>query len=106
MTKHIWKRIAALGLCACLSIGAALPLMGAAHTVQAADSGVSGNHVPAGEPEPVPACFCDVKCTETTPNVDCIICTADVAGCTGKEAEPEPVCNCTDKCAAGSARRM
>ena len=106
MTKHIWKRIAALGLCACLSIGAALPLMGAAHTVQAADSGVSGNHVPAGEPEPAPTCFCDVRCTETTPNVDCIICAADVSDCTGKEAEPEPapVCNCTDKCAAGPAK--
>ena len=122
MANTIFKRIVSLGLCVLLSLAAAVPLMGAAATVQAAGSGVSGNDVPLEETvctcdekcgkttvsmdcvvcaadvsgcmgkEPEPVCFCDVKCTPTTPNMDYVVCAADVNGCTGKEPEPAPVC--------------
>ena len=128
MANTIFKRIVSLGLCVLLSLAAAVPLMGAAATVQAAGSGVSGNDVPLEETvctcdekcgkttvsmdcvvcaadvsgcmgkEPEPVCFCDVKCTPTTPNMDYVVCAADVNGCTGKEPEPAPVCFCDVKC--------
>ncbi len=94
MANTIFKRIVSLGLCVLLSLAAAVPLMGAAATVQAAGSGVSGNDIPLEET----VCTCDEKCSETTINMDCVVCAADVNGCTGKEPEPAPVCFCDVKC--------
>lgn len=93
------KRAGALLLCA---LFLCVPMLGMA--APAAEAGtmsgtVSGNETPEESPAPeAPACSCDVKCTATTPNVDCPVCAADVAGCTGKEPEPAPVCTCTVKC--------
>lgn len=77
------KQAVALLLCAALLC---VPLLGMAPAVLA-----------EGEP-PAPTCFCDVKCTATTPNVDCPVCAAHIEDCTGKEPEPAPTCSCTAKC--------
>lgn len=94
----LFKRATALLLTVCVCAGLALPLMGAALPARAADSGPT---VGASENTEAPACFCDVRCTETTLNADCIVCAAGVDGCTGKEPEP-PACICEVNCTSAS----
>lgn len=41
-----------------------------------------------GVPE-TPACTCETRCTEDGVNKDCLVCTSDVAACTGEKTEEE-----------------
>lgn len=79
------KRLTAVVLSFSLLLLTVLPLMGTADELVVGESG--------GEP----ICTCDMKCSETTPNLDCLACALDVSNCTGKEPEA-PKCFCDIKC--------
>lgn len=79
------KRLTAVVLSFSLLLLTVLPLMGTADELVVGESG--------GEP----TCTCDMKCSETTPNLDCLACALDVSNCTGKEPEA-PKCFCDIKC--------
>lgn len=79
------KRLTAVVLSFSLLLLTVLPLMGTADELVVGESG--------GEP----ICTCDMKCSERTPNLDCLACALDVSNCTGKEPEA-PKCFCDIKC--------
>lgn len=85
MNKKMVKRLTAVVLSFSLLLLTVLPLMGTADELVVGESG--------GEP----ICTCDMKCSETTPNLDCLACALDVSNCTGKEPEA-PKCFCDIKC--------
>lgn len=85
MNKRMIKRLTAVVLSFSLLLLTVLPLMGTADELVVGESG--------GEP----TCTCDMKCSETTPNLDCLACALDVSNCTGKEPET-PKCFCDIKC--------
>lgn len=85
MNKKMIKRLTAVVLSFSLLLLTVLPLMGTADELVVGESG--------GEP----ICTCDMKCSETTPNLDCLACALDVSNCTGKELEA-PKCFCDIKC--------
>ncbi len=85
MNKRMIKRLTAVVLSFSLLLLTVLPLMGTADELVVGESG--------GEP----ICICDVKCSETTPNLDCLTCALDVSNCTGEEPEA-PKCFCDIKC--------
>ena len=85
MNKKMVKRLTAVVLSFSLLLLTVLPLMGTADELVVGESG--------GEP----ICTCDMKCSETTPNLDCLTCALDVSNCTGKEPEA-PKCFCDIKC--------
>lgn len=85
MNKKMIKRLTAVVLSFSLLLLTVLPLMGTADELVVGKSG--------GEP----ICTCDMKCSETTPNLDCLACALDVSNCTGKELEA-PKCFCDIKC--------
>lgn len=85
MNKKMVKRLTAVVLSFSLLLLTVLPLMGTADELVVGESG--------GEP----TCTCDMKCSETTPNLDCLACALDVSNCTGKEPEA-PKCFCDIKC--------
>lgn len=85
MNKKMIKRLTAVVLSFSLLLLTVLPLMGTADELVVGESG--------GEP----ICTCDMKCSETTPNLDCLACALDVSNCTGKEPEA-PKCFCDIKC--------
>lgn len=89
---NLIKRVTALLLCA---VFLCVPLLGMGAV---ADSDIS-----IGDSAEPFACFCDVLCTATTLNADCVVCAADLTACKGKPPEPPtPICACTVKCAAGA----
>ena len=79
------KRLTAVVLSFSLLLLTVLPLMGTADELVVGESGGS------------PICTCDMKCSERTPNLDCLACALDVSNCTGKEPEA-PKCFCDIKC--------
>ena len=79
------KRLTAVVLSFSLLLLTVLPLMGTADELVVGESGGS------------PICTCDMKCSETTSNLDCLVCALDVSNCTGKEPEA-PKCFCDIKC--------
>lgn len=85
MNKKMVKRLTAVVLPFSLLLLTVLPLMGTADELVVGESG--------GEP----ICTCDMKCSERTPNLDCLACALDVSNCTGKEPEA-PKCFCDIKC--------
>ena len=85
MNKKMVKRLTAVVLSFSLLLLTVLPLMGTADELVVGESGGS------------PICTCDMKCSETTPNLDCLACALDVSNCTGKELEA-PKCFCDIKC--------
>ena len=85
MNKRMVKRLTAVVLSFSLLLLTVLPLMGTADELVVGESG--------GEP----ICTCDMKCSERTPNLDCLACALDVSNCTGKEPET-PKCFCDIKC--------
>ena len=85
MNKKMIKRLTAVVLSFSLLLLTVLPLMGTADELVVGESG--------GEP----ICTCDMKCSERTPNLDCLACALDVSNCTGKEPEA-PKCFCDIKC--------
>lgn len=85
MNKKMVKRLTAVVLSFSLLLLTVLPLMGTADELVVGESGGS------------PICTCDMKCSETTPNLDCLACALDVSNCTGKEPEA-PKCFCDIKC--------
>lgn len=82
------KRLTAVVLSFSLLLLTVLPLMGAADDLVV---GESGGDIPA------PTCTCDIKCSETTSNLDCQVCALNVSNCTGEKPE-EPKCFCDIKC--------
>ena len=85
MNKRMIKRLTAVVLSFSLLLLTVLPLMGTADELVVGESGEE------------PICICDVKCSETTPNLDCLACALDVSNCTGEEPEA-PKCFCDIKC--------
>lgn len=85
MNKKMVKRLTAVVLSFSLLLLTVLPLMGTADELVVGESGGS------------PICTCDMKCSERTPNLDCLACALDVSNCTGKEPEA-PKCFCDIKC--------
>lgn len=85
MSKRMIKRLTAVVLSFSLLLLTVLPLMGTADELVVGESGEE------------PICTCDMKCSETTPNLDCLACALDVSNCTGKEPEA-PKCFCDIKC--------
>lgn len=85
MNKKMVKRLTAVVLSFSLLLLTVLPLIGTADELVVGESG--------GEP----ICTCDMKCSATTPNLDCLACALDVSNCTGKEPEA-PKCFCDIKC--------
>lgn len=85
MNKRTIKRLTAVVLSFSLLLLTVLPLMGTADELVVGESGEE------------PICTCDMKCSETTPNLDCLACALDVSNCTGKELEA-PKCFCDIKC--------
>lgn len=85
MNKKMIKRLTAVVLSFSLLLLTVLPLMGTADELVVGESGGS------------PICTCDMKCSKTTPNLDCVACALDVSNCTGKEPEA-PKCFCDIKC--------
>lgn len=85
MNKKMIKRLTAVVLSFSLLLLTVLPLMGTADELVVGESGGS------------PICTCDMKCSETTPNLDCLACALDVSNCTGEELEA-PKCFCDVKC--------
>lgn len=85
MNKRMIKRLTAVVLSFSLLLLTVLPLMGTADELVVGESGVE------------PTCTCDMKCSETTPNLDCLACALDVSNCTGKEPEVTK-CFCDIKC--------
>lgn len=85
MNKKMIKRLTAVVLSFSLLLLTVLPLMGTADELVVGESGGS------------PICTCDMKCSETTPNLDCLACALDVSNCTGKELEVTK-CFCDIKC--------
>lgn len=85
MNKKMIKRLTAVVLSFSLLLLTVLPLMGTADELVVGESGGS------------PICTCDMKCSETTPNLDCLACALDVSNCTGEEPEA-PKCFCDVKC--------
>lgn len=85
MNKRMIKRLTAVVLSFSLLLLTVLPLMGTADELVVGESGEE------------PTCTCDMKCSETTPNLDCLACALDVSNCTGKEPEA-PKCFCDIKC--------
>lgn len=85
MNKKMIKRLTAVVLSFSLLLLTVLPLMGTADELVVGESGGS------------PICTCDMKCSETTSNLDCLVCALDVSNCTGKEPEA-PKCFCDIKC--------
>lgn len=85
MSKKMIKRLTAVVLSFSLLLLTVLPLMGTADELVVGESGGS------------PICTCDMKCSETTSNLDCLVCALDVSNCTGKEPEA-PKCFCDIKC--------
>ena len=79
------KRLTAVVLSFSLLLLTVLPLMGTADELVVGESGGS------------PICTCAIKCSATTPNLDCLACALDVSNCTGKELEA-PKCFCDIKC--------
>lgn len=79
------KRLTAVVLSFSLLLLTVLPLMGTADELVVGESGGS------------PICTCDMKCSATTPNLDCLACALDVSNCTGKEPEVTK-CFCDIKC--------
>ena len=79
------KRLTAVVLSFSLLLLTVLPLMGTADELVVGESGGS------------PICTCAIKCSATTPNLDCLACALDVSNCTGKEPEA-PKCFCDIKC--------
>lgn len=88
MNKKMKKRLTAVVLSFSLLLLTVLPLMGAADDLVV---GESGGDIPA------PTCTCDIKCSETTSNLDCQVCALNVSNCTGEKPE-EPKCFCDIKC--------
>lgn len=88
MNKKMKKRLTAVVLSFSLLLLTVLPLMGAADDLVV---GESGGEITA------PTCTCDIKCSETTSNLDCLVCALDVSNCTGEKPE-EPKCFCDIKC--------
>ena len=85
MNKKMITRLTAVVLSFSLLLLTVLPLMGTADELVVGESGEE------------PICTCDMKCSETTPNLDCLACALDVSNCTGKEPEA-PKCFCDIKC--------
>lgn len=85
MNKRMIKRLTAVVLSFSLLLLTVLPLMGTADELVVGESGEE------------PTCTCDMKCSETTPNLDCLACALDVSNCTGEEPEA-PKCFCDIKC--------
>ena len=85
MNKKMIKRLTAVVLSFSLLLLTVLPLMGTADELVVGESGGS------------PICTCDMKCSATTPNLDCLACALDVSNCTGKEPEVTK-CFCDIKC--------
>lgn len=85
MNKKMIKRLTAVVMSFSLLLLTVLPLMGTADELVVGESGEE------------PICTCDMKCSETTPNLDCLACALDVSNCTGKEPEA-PKCFCDIKC--------
>lgn len=85
MNKRMIKRLTAVVLSFSLLLLTVLPLMGTADELVVGESGGS------------PICTCDMKCSATTPNLDCLACALDVSNCTGKEPEVTK-CFCDIKC--------
>ena len=85
MNKKMVKRLTAVVLSFSLFLLTVLPLMGTADELVVGESGEE------------PICTCDMKCSATTPNLDCLACALDVSNCTGKEPET-PKCFCDIKC--------
>ena len=85
MNNRMIKRLTAVVLSFSLLLLTVLPLMGTADELVVGESG--------GEP----ICTCDMKCSKTIPNLDCLTCALDVSNCTGKELEA-PKCFCDIKC--------
>lgn len=88
MNKKMIKRLTAVVLSFSLLLLTVLPLMGTADELVV---GESGGDIPA------PTCTCDIKCSETTSNLDCQVCALNVSNCTGEKPE-EPKCFCDIKC--------
>ena len=85
MNKKMVKRLTAVVLSFSLLLLTVLPLIGTADELVVGESGEES------------ICTCDMKCSETTPNLDCLACALDVSNCTGKEPEA-PKCFCDIKC--------
>lgn len=85
MSKKMIKRLTAVVLSFSLLLLTVLPLMGTADELVVGESGEE------------PICTCDMKCSATTLNLDCLACALDVSNCTGKEPEA-PKCFCDIKC--------
>lgn len=85
MNKKMKKRLTAVVLSFSLLLLTVLPLMGTA------------DELVVGESREEPTCTCDMKCSATTPNLDCLACALDVSNCMGKEPEA-PKCFCDIKC--------
>lgn len=85
MNKKMVKRLTAVVLSFSLLLLTVLPLMGTADELVVGESGEE------------PICTCDMKCSATTLNLDCLACALDVSNCTGKEPEA-PKCFCDIKC--------
>lgn len=79
------KRLTAVVLSFSLLLLTVLPLIGTADELVVGESGEE------------PICTCDMKCSATTLNLDCLACALDVSNCTGKEPEA-PKCFCDIKC--------
>lgn len=85
MNKKMVKRLTAVVLSFSLLLLTVLPLIGTADELVVGESGEE------------PICTCDMKCSATTLNLDCLACALDVSNCTGKEPEA-PKCFCDIKC--------
>lgn len=88
MNKKMKKRLTAVVLSFSLLLLTVLPLIGTADDLVV---GESGGEIPA------PTCTCDIKCSETTSNLDCLVCALNVSNCTGEKPET-PKCFCDIKC--------
>lgn len=88
MNKKMKKRLTAVVLSFSLLLLTVLPLIGTADDLVV---GESGGEIPA------PTCTCDIKCSETTSNLDCLVCALNVSNCTGEKPET-PECFCDIKC--------
>ena len=84
MNKKMIKCLTAVVLSFPLLILTVLSLMGTADELVVGESG--------GES----TCTCDMKCSESTPNLDCPVCALDISGCIGKEQET--ICICLNLC--------
>lgn len=85
MNKKMIKRLTAVVLSFSLLLLTVLPLIGTADELVVGESGEE------------PTCTCDIKCSETTSNLDCLVCALNVSNCMGEKPET-PKCFCDIKC--------